>query len=201
MEEMLAHLVHFHKATNSSSGSKYPTLNEVLPIFITLFCHIEREIGKDDVDEVVKEALTEAHKVLAKYYSFSDDAPFYIASVLLDPRIKKSVFINARFEDHYPGVLENAMNFLANACKKYDNDNKEQSSTAAAESRAPSIFNFYKKKSANAGPNEQIVSYFSLPVEDEEVEPLQWWSLHQKWFKSLSQPDGKGGLVCSWICC
>jgi hypothetical protein len=76
----------FEEATKLLSGDKYVTLTLVMPAFIELFSYIESVMVKAVVSNSVKEALTQSHSVLFKYYEFSDDCIFYLAAMILDPQ-------------------------------------------------------------------------------------------------------------------
>ena len=80
------------EASKLLPGSKYVTLSFVMPIFIELFSYI---MDQTNVQDDVKVALTQSHSVLSKYYEFSDDCPFYLASVILDPRCKAKYLIQS----------------------------------------------------------------------------------------------------------
>jgi hypothetical protein len=70
------------------SGEKYPTLSFVMPVLIELFSFIEHQVDLAPDDDQMKDPLSAVHSVLAKYYSFTDNSPYYLLAVLLDPRFK-----------------------------------------------------------------------------------------------------------------
>jgi hypothetical protein len=71
----------------SGGEEPHPFLHDA--VFMELFAYIETECVKIE-HEQLKNALSAAHASLTKYYSFTDDSPFYLLAVLLDPRFKNS---------------------------------------------------------------------------------------------------------------
>jgi hypothetical protein len=83
------------------SGENYPTLSYVMPIFVELFFYIKRHVANVEDENPMKDALTAAHAVLSKYYSFTDDSSYYLLFNMLDPRFKKTYLEQKEFDSFF----------------------------------------------------------------------------------------------------
>ncbi len=87
----------FDYATKLLSGSRYPTIETVIPIYdklITLF-----EIKEKDRSLIIRKAATAGKEKLAKYYDMTTN--YHDIATVLDPRLKLVFFQKEKYLNTY----------------------------------------------------------------------------------------------------
>ena len=191
LERISVLLEKFESASQLLSGGSYPTLSFVMPVFIELFSYIENEVANCSSDYRMKQALSAAHCVLAKYYSFTDDSVFYLLTVLLDPRFKKIYLIRKGFETDYPGLLDQAVARLKALLDKkmecLDSDGSEIiRSNNSAQDQSALFHSIFSHCMTEDDELNEVEKYFDLRCEDPAVNPLDYWKAHAQQFPNLS---------------
>jgi hypothetical protein len=192
LEKMCFVLEKFESASNMMSGGTYPTLSLVMPVFIELFTFIEKESEKCSEIDDLKEPLGAAHGVLAKYFSFTDDSPYYLYAVLLDPRFKKTYLDRKGFATDYPGLIEATVSKLKTLVKnKASNDDSaadiQKKQNERAEDEEDSLFcSMFSHCHSDGQELDEVDRYLELRCEDRAVDPVEYWKTHAKQFPCLS---------------
>jgi hypothetical protein len=189
VNEMVNHLSIFDESTRLISGNSYPTLSLVMPAFIEMFTYIENQMKNSEVSLRIKEALTMSHKVLSKYYNFTDDSIFYIASVVLDPRFKVEYLELKGFNSLYPGLLKSVVIKLKTMTNELDETKPSTSSNISAgeNNNEGSLLKRMFAHTESKSNAHELDTYLSLQTESAAVDPLQWWKSHEIQFPSLSK--------------
>ena len=100
LKQVTIFLEPFANVTREIEGSKYPTLNVVIPLYNSLIDHVEdwiddedctmdSEEGENRSEEIIAGA-TAAKEKLLEYYNKTTET--YIVPVVLDPRLKLNYF-------------------------------------------------------------------------------------------------------------
>jgi len=191
VKQMITHLKGFEECTKLASGSHYVTLSMIMPAFIELFTYIESRTADNSVNERIKIALTKAHKILGKYYNFTDDSIYYLAAVILDPRFKAEYLRIKGFDTCYPGLLDDTLleiKQLADRLKDAPPENSnQQQSEVKDEGDEDNLLRRMFAHTASKNDMCELESYLNLQTEAQSVDPLQWWKSHQSQFPSLSK--------------
>eukprot|EP00474_Spongospora_subterranea_P007798 CRZ08256.1 hypothetical protein [Spongospora subterranea] len=173
------------------SGEKYPTLSLTMPVFIELFAYLEAEV-ENTKDGQLNNALCAAHACLAKYYTFTDDSPFYLLAVLLDPRFKKSFLESKDFDVLYPGLITGTVSLLKklvstkNQTTGQANNKIHLHASQQHVNKALLSSMFSHSTSKDDVCLDEVDKYLRLPCEDPTQDPLQYWGIHEKQFPGLS---------------
>ena len=189
LERVSSLLGMLESASKMMSGKKYPTLSYVMPIFIELFTSIERESATSSDDDPMAAPLAAAHKMLSKYYSFSDDSPYYLIAVLLEPRFKRKYLEQKGFDTGYPGIIDMSMSRLTALVHsiKESQCTEERTCTVLPHSEPSSLLsNMFSHCLSDGFEMNEIETYFSLRCEDPPVDPIYYWKAHSLQFPSLS---------------
>ena len=193
LEKICTLLEKFESASQLLSGGSYPTLSFVMPVFIELFSYIEREVENLSRTDPMRDPLSEAHRVLAKYYSFTDDSVFYLLAVLLDPRFKTTFLIRKGFETDYPGLSDQTVSRLKDFVerKKVSSGNADENGTTESKNRVhnqSALFNSMFSHCTTEHDNEhnEVGKYFELRCEDPAVDPLDYWKANARKYPYLS---------------
>jgi hypothetical protein len=180
----------FELATKLISGTKYPTLALVMPLFIELFSYIEAQVSALSPDDPIAIALSKAHEVMSKYYTFTDDSAFYLLSVLLDPRFKNVYLQKKDFDKDYPGLINNTVLNLKKLVKQRSENSGETEKNVKASAVVTQDLNLFVSMFAhcadNAGDMDEVDKYLELRCEDPSVDALEYWKSHAKQFPNLS---------------
>jgi hypothetical protein len=160
-----------------------------MPAFIEMFTYIENQMKNSEVSLRIKEALTMSHKVLSKYYNFTDDSIFYIASVVLDPRFKVEYLELKGFNSLYPGLLKSVVIKLKTMTNELDETKPSTSSNISAgeNNNEGSLLKRMFAHTESKSNAHELDTYLSLQTESAAVDPLQWWKSHEIQFPSLSK--------------
>ncbi|PTQ46678.1 LOW QUALITY PROTEIN: hypothetical protein MARPO_0010s0077 [Marchantia polymorpha] len=148
-----------------------------------------RQVTILDDSKSMKYALVATHQVLFKYYSFTDDSYFYMMSVILDPRFKKTYLEQKEFESLYPGLIRATFTLLKKLMseKKIFCDSNEINSVLSQEPQQPTIFlGMFAHCNADNETKDEVDRYLSLQCEDPTVDPLEYWKVHEKQFLFIS---------------
>ena len=193
LEEIMIHLKVFEESSRLLSGSKYPTLSLVMPAYIELFTYIENQMSRDEVSQMVKEALTDSHSILSKYYNFTDDSVYYLGSVILDPRFKLEYLNRKSFDTLYPEVLRETLEKLKSLSNLLQEsrlttiEQKQDVSTEVNVKGTGSLFERMFAHTAAKSNDHELDAYLALQTEAAAVDPLQWWKSHEVQFPALSK--------------
>ena len=91
-------LAPFEEATVRISGSSYPTIQTVIPIYDKLITMLEFK-EKDNTSDLVKKAATAGKNKLQKYYDKTTN--YHDIATVLDPRLKLEFFKRKNFKREY----------------------------------------------------------------------------------------------------
>ena len=174
------------------SGEKYPTLSLVMPIFIELFSYIENKVRMESEDIDIKVALSAAHSVLAKHFSFMDDSPFYLLSVLLDPRFKSAYLEMKGFDTDYLGLIQRSLSHLKKLVEQKRTMSGDQVSAptpafSSVSTNSGLFSSMFSHSSSSVECTDEVDKYLSIPCEAPQVDPIVFWKAHSKQFPFLSR--------------
>jgi hypothetical protein len=173
------------KATELLSGDKYMTLSLVMPTFIELFSYIECVMIQDNVSNIVKEALSNSHSVLSKYYGFSDDTTFYLAAVILDPRFKAQYLIDKEFNQLCDNIVDKTVDWAKQMSDFTQNAGPDKHTEVTPQGNSRLLTKMFLH-SASKTNTPEIDQYLELVVESYSIDPLQWCKTHIPEFPKLS---------------
>ncbi|KAF5342758.1 hypothetical protein D9758_017038 [Tetrapyrgos nigripes] len=180
--------------TEMSATGKVPMVSNVHGIFRRLQRHLKNILQDlpEDTSPEIKQGLTNAHRKLSDYYFKFDASPFYIWASLLDPRISyfglKDEFDEERksdlymyFDNHY--VKQNPKTSAPPQASLSSAPSVDEASFLGSGSLQKSSFRTMFRKPV-VHKNE-LDTYFSLPIEHENTNPVAWWYQHRKSFPNL----------------
>jgi hypothetical protein len=118
LEKVKLFLEKFKEITVLMSGSSYPTLSMLIPLYNALIDHMEDymfededenenknedenegddENGSEDEESIIKKAAINSREKLLQYYNKTNDA--YVIVTILDPRLKMEYYNDETWND------------------------------------------------------------------------------------------------------
>ncbi|CAB4390270.1 unnamed protein product [Rhizophagus irregularis] len=197
------------KVTVIMSGSHYPTLSLTVPLYNILIDHVEDVIGNDKEDDddedddeeneenneenngendddekwnqIVKKAAKKCKVKLLEYYNKTNDT--YLISTILDPRLKLKYYKDHNWEE----ILVNTIyQKFVNIYNKFYASTKPEVLNNTSEIKEKSVMSRVFKR-RNIEYIDEIQTYLSLSLMNEETDPLEWWKVNESQFPHLSQ--------------
>ncbi|CAB4378044.1 unnamed protein product [Rhizophagus irregularis] len=197
------------KVTVIMSGSHYPTLSLTVPLYNILIDHVEDVIGNDkeedddedddeeneenneenngenDDDEkwnqIVKKAAKKCKVKLLEYYNKTNDT--YLISTILDPRLKLKYYKDHNWEETLVNTIYQK---FVNIYNKFYASTKPEVLNNTSEIKEKSVMSRVFKW-RNIEYIDEIQTYLSLSLMNEETDPLEWWKVNESQFPHLSQ--------------
>ncbi|CAB4376342.1 unnamed protein product [Rhizophagus irregularis] len=194
------------KVTVIMSGSHYPTLSLTVPLYNILIDHVEDVIGnykEDDDDEdddeenneenngendddekwnqIVKKAAKKCKVKLLEYYNKTNDT--YLISTILDPRLKLKYYKDHNWEETLVNTIYQK---FVNIYNKFYASTKPEVLNNTSEIKEKSVMSRVFKW-RNIEYIDEIQTYLSLSLMNEETDPLEWWKVNESQFPHLSQ--------------
>ncbi|CAB5382253.1 unnamed protein product [Rhizophagus irregularis] len=199
----------FKEVTVIMSGSHYPTLSLTVPLYNILIDHVEDVIGNDKEDDddedddeeneenneenngendddekwnqIVKKAAKKCKVKLLEYYNKTNDT--YLISTILDPRLKLKYYKDHNWEE----ILVNTIyQKFVNIYNKFYASTKPEVLNNTSEIKEKSVMSRVFKR-RNIEYIDEIQTYLSLSLMNEETDPLEWWKVNESQFPHLSQ--------------
>ncbi|CAB5331878.1 unnamed protein product [Rhizophagus irregularis] len=199
----------FKEVTVIMSGSHYPTLSLTVPLYNILIDHVEDVIGNDkeedddedddeeneenneenngenDDDEkwnqIVKKAAKKCKVKLLEYYNKTNDT--YLISTILDPRLKLKYYKDHNWEETLVNTIYQK---FVNIYNKFYASTKPEVLNNTSEIKEKSVMSRVFKW-RNIEYIDEIQTYLSLSLMNEETDPLEWWKVNESQFPHLSQ--------------
>ncbi|GES89785.1 zinc finger BED domain-containing protein RICESLEEPER 2-like [Rhizophagus clarus] len=178
------------KITVLMSGSLYPTLSMLIPLYNALIDHTEDyisegeeenegedgnesedEIGNDNEKSTIKKAAMNCRVKLLHYYNKTNDACIIVT--ILDLRLKMEYYNDEIFLNVYNTTYSNS-NSSSTLSNSLNNEYKNSITSKV----------FKRKRTQEI---DEFQAYFLSPVCDESVDPLQWWKINQSQFPRLAK--------------
>ncbi|CAB4400350.1 unnamed protein product [Rhizophagus irregularis] len=178
------------KVTVIMSGSHYPTLSLTVPLYNILIDHVEDVIGndkEDDNDEDDNEENEENNEEnngevkLLEYYNKTNDT--YLISTILDPRLKLKYYKDHNWEETLVNTIYQK---FVNIYNKFYASTKPEVLNNTSEIKEKSVMSRVFKR-RNIEYIDEIQTYLSLSLMNEETDPLEWWKVNESQFPHLSQ--------------
>ncbi|GES82328.1 zinc finger BED domain-containing protein RICESLEEPER 2-like [Rhizophagus clarus] len=190
LEKVKLFLEKFKEITVLMSGSLYPTLSMLIPLYNALIDHTEDyisegeeenegedgnesedEIGNDNEESTIKKAAMNCRVKLLHYYNKTNDACIIVT--ILDPRLKMEYYNDEIFLNVYNTTYSNS-NSSSTLNNSLNNEYKNSITSKV----------FKRKRTQEI---DEFQAYFLSPVCDESVDPLQWWKINQSQFPRLAK--------------
>ncbi|POW12100.1 hypothetical protein PSHT_08183 [Puccinia striiformis] len=184
------------EATDMLCGSKFPTLNTALPVYMILVKHlyITRQ-GLYDQDQLINPAA----QMILKVDGYLHDAltkPVYICAMVLDPTFKTafwkthSTFINKNYSVSV-GQIEATFRTAAKDFKDSLGDTEPTSNNPKGRTSGPTTPSFfaaalYQPTVALEGIEAEITQYSKEDPEPQGSKILPYWASRQKTYPTLS---------------
>ncbi|CAB4377031.1 unnamed protein product [Rhizophagus irregularis] len=197
------------KVTVIMSGSHYPTLSLTVPLYNILIDHVEDVIGNDKEEEeedddddeneenneenngendddekwnqIVKKAAKKCKVKLLEYYNKTNDT--YLISTILDPRLKLKYYKDHNWEETLVNTIYQK---FVNIYNKFYASTKPEVLNNTSEIKEKSVMS-HVFKWRNIEYIDEIQTYLSLSLMNEETDPLEWWKVNESQFSHLSQ--------------
>ncbi|CAB4377036.1 unnamed protein product [Rhizophagus irregularis] len=197
------------KVTVIMSGSHYPTLSLTVPLYNILIDHVEDVIGNDKEDDddedddeeneenneenngendddekwnqIVKKAAKKCKVKLLEYYNKTNDT--YLISTILDPRLKLKYYKDHNWEETLVNTIYQK---FVNIYNKFYASTKPEVLNNTSEIKEKSVMSRVFKR-RNIEYIDEIQTYLSLSLMNEETDPLEWWKVNESQFPHLSQ--------------
>ncbi|CAB5382242.1 unnamed protein product [Rhizophagus irregularis] len=199
----------FKEVTVIMSGSHYPTLSLTVPLYNILIDHVEDVIGNDKEDDddedddeeneenneenngendddekwnqIVKKAAKKCKVKLLEYYNKTNDT--YLISTILDPRLKLKYYKDHNWEETLVNTIYQK---FVNIYNKFYASTKPEVLNNTSEIKEKSVMSRVFKR-RNIEYIDEIQTYLSLSLMNEETDPLEWWKVNESQFPHLSQ--------------
>ncbi|CAB5351885.1 unnamed protein product [Rhizophagus irregularis] len=199
----------FKEVTVIMLGSHYPTLSLTVPLYNILIDHVEDVIsndkeddddeddeeeneenneendGENDDDEkwnqIVKKAAKKCKVKLLEYYNKTNDT--YLISIILDPRLKLKYYKDHNWEETLVNTIYQK---FVNIYNKFYASTKPEVLNNTSEIKEKSVMSRVFKR-RNIEYINEIQTYLSLSLMNEETDPLEWWKVNESQFPHLSQ--------------
>ncbi|CAB5387233.1 unnamed protein product [Rhizophagus irregularis] len=199
----------FKEVTVIMSGSHYPTLSLTVPLYNILIDHVEDVIGNDKEEEeedddddeneenneenngendddekwnqIVKKAAKKCKVKLLEYYNKTNDT--YLISTILDPRLKLKYYKDHNWEETLVNTIYQK---FVNIYNKFYASTKPEVLNNTSEIKEKSVMS-HVFKWRNIEYIDEIQTYLSLSLMNEETDPLEWWKVNESQFSHLSQ--------------
>jgi hAT family protein len=187
----------FRKPVQPLFGDKYPTLNEVVPIYNYLFDMLEDFLDPcddkahgqghasilDRCSPASKHALTDAikaaHDKIHKYYAQLWAAMDAI-TVILDPRLKMDYYKHSSWE---PDLVAHAKNAMQRATKAYGAVAPQ--ADVAEDSDRMDEWPYIKRQRIDH--ESDLDKYLAVPAVKGGKDALEWWKHHHDEYPGLAR--------------
>jgi hypothetical protein len=113
------------------------------------------------------------------YYDRLGETPLYVASIILDPRLKDGFFRRANWEQREIDIHMKSFYMLYNGYK----NNLVMVERISDRSERSFFDEFYKRQDDT---KDEVQRYLSQDVEDAHTKPSAWWKLNSHTFPTLS---------------
>jgi hypothetical protein len=195
LEEIMELLEPFKYLTmlGQEKGSDLGSIGTVLPGMDMLLEILEKARGKPrPKDAAFQEAVDASWQLLTKYYKLTDKSPVYIASVVLDPRMKYEYFERAWKKDW----IRPAKRIIASLYQKYKipEDAPMSDNTVLLQEKDKKKFdiNAWRFGKADKGADE-LTRYLNAPIlklsgtAADGFDLLEWWRGNDKEYSTLAR--------------
>ncbi|CAB4377007.1 unnamed protein product [Rhizophagus irregularis] len=190
LEKVKLFLEKFKEITVLMSGSSYPTLSMLIPLYNALIDHMEDymfededvnenedenegddENGSVDEESIIKKAATNGREKLLQYYNKTNDACVIVT--ILDPRLKMEYYNDETWNDDQRKEIHEKFLNVYNSTYSNPNSSSTLSNSLNNEYKNSITSKVFKRKRTQEIDEFQV--YLLSPVWDESVDPLQWW--------------------------
>ncbi|MBW0556115.1 hypothetical protein O181_095830 [Austropuccinia psidii MF-1] len=196
MKLMVQFLQPLYQATTIICGSKYPTINQALPLYILLMKRINQACLKYNVAPIEPEASSMTNK-LTKYLTLLLKKIPVICASILDPWLKMKFFIthNSTLEDFGTSAKELESIFEREACYHLTSSNESsQLPQPSHEQGSALIDEIYPMAHPEANTVEnEIQQYFAEPPEVKTTDVLLFWKSQASMFPTLKK------MACKYL--
>lgn len=172
------------KATKHLSASSYPTMGDTRFIFECVKLHLEEKMGNNEFTQ--REVAASIFQKINEYWEIMDRSS--IASAILDPRIKLSIFTEEQRQsacEHIKAIFETYREISSNTSSPMKristSANSRQYFTQLLQSAIPQA-----STSAMSNNASELDRYLALQA-DGETDPLLWWQAHTKEYPTVSE--------------
>ncbi|CAB5351889.1 unnamed protein product [Rhizophagus irregularis] len=145
----------------------------------------EENDGENDDDEkwnqIVKKAAKKCKVKLLEYYNKTNDT--YLISTILDPRLKLKYYKDHNWEETLVNTIYQK---FVNIYNKFYASTKPEVLNNTSEIKEKSVMSRVFKR-RNIEYINEIQTYLSLSLMNEETDPLEWWKVNESQFPHLSQ--------------
>ncbi|CAB5357790.1 unnamed protein product [Rhizophagus irregularis] len=197
------------EALSCLDGSHYPTLSLTVPLYNILIDHVEDVIGNDKEDDddddddeeneenneenngendddekwnqIVKKAAKKCKVKLLEYYNKTNDT--YLISTILDLKLKLKYYKDHNWEETLVNTIYQK---FVNIYNKFYASTKPEVLNNTSEIKGKSVMS-HVFKWRNIEYIDEIQTYLSLSLMNEETDPLEWWKVNESQFPHLLQ--------------
>ena len=207
IEELIAVLKPFHRATTAMSASSYPTLSMLSPLLYKL---LEKVLRVEEDDTPSGKALKEAILTdLSRRYSSLNQQVMLHAAAFLDPRFKdldpfvpeterKDVQESVKLEMLDLAVTdENETQSKADTNVQPSNSESQEGPPPSKKPKPGTVSRFFsdlsgakaarKHASGYDRVKSEVDRYIQEPLLDLDDDPLEWWKSRQSQYPLMSQ--------------
>jgi hypothetical protein len=152
-------------------------------IFECIKLHLEEQMGKDEFTQ--HEVAASISQKIGEYWEIMDSSS--IASAILDPRIKLSIFTEEKRQnacEHVKAIFETYKEISSNTSspiKRISTSTNRQYFTQLLQGAIPQVSTFV----TSAHTTSELDRYLALQADD-ETDPLLWWQAHSKEYPTVS---------------
>ncbi|PLW13525.1 hypothetical protein PCANC_18194 [Puccinia coronata f. sp. avenae] len=184
------------EATDRLCGSKYPTLNSSLAVYIVLIQHLHASRqGLYDQAQLIRPAELMIKKI-NQYLEEAIKKPMYICAMILDPKFKTTFWTNHQdfIVKHYKVSVDEitktfkniAQDFFEKLPKKKDNISAR--APQPCDSKAVDAFDqaMYQPDPMIEGVQKEIATYLKEGIETKSVQVLHYWASRRNSLPTLA---------------
>jgi hypothetical protein len=185
-------------ATELLCGSKYPTLNKALPVYIVLIKHLHSACcGLYDQAQLIQPATQMINKI-KQYLTEALKKPMYVCVMILDPKFKTSFWkdhqefiinhYNISHQDSEVIFDQEASAFEAKFTQGKSGDSHSGHPSAAPRHQGNNIFSsaLYQSAPEIKGIEAKIRLYLKEDIKPKDTKVLPFWASRQKSFPKLA---------------
>jgi hypothetical protein len=174
------------KATKLLSASSYPTMGDTRFVFECIQSHLGKQMLKDNFTQ--RDVAASISQKLAEYWRIMDGSS--IASAILDPRIKLSIFTEETRQsacEHIKVIFETYQENSSNASSPMrristsTTNVSRQYFTQLLQGAIPQV----STSVTSTHIASELDRYLALQADD-EADPLLWWQAHAKEYPIVS---------------
>jgi len=186
LDSIVTCLLPFQEATKMSSGSTYPTCSIIYPMTFAIIECLDKVTSPRQASSF---AASLSNSIQEVFHS-NLDRNLGLATVL-DPRFKDLTFLPYNHHWH-TAITADLKEAFEKEKKKADKekDRIPMPSNAAPKSKQPIAGSFAAILFSDKNPvlKSELGAYWSITISDKiDVDPIQWWKLHEREFPTLSK--------------